>query len=60
MYCSSVWKDKPLLRLPIADIEQILIIKDDNIKQKNPVIKFIFHIYFKFDSGKFLYKLRGY
>jgi hypothetical protein len=51
MYSSTVWQDKPLFRISFNNIDKVMIVKDDMIKQKFPEIKFIFQIHLNTDSG---------
>ena len=52
IYSSSVYYDKPLLRLPIANIEKIMISKTIDIKIKNgPSMSIFIHIHIKYDES---------
>ena len=52
IYSSSVYYDKPLLRLPISNIDKIMISKTIDIKLKNgPQIAMFIHIYIRYDNG---------
>jgi hypothetical protein len=58
IYSSSVWMDRPLMRLPLANIDKIIIgnCGVDKLKQMN--IKIIIQIFAKFDESKFITKKR--
>jgi hypothetical protein len=56
LYSSTVWLDKPLIRLPIFNIEKLIIGKNtiQNLKQSYN-IKVIIQIHIRFDESNIIY-----
>lgn len=54
-YSSSVWKDRPLMRLPLTNIEKIVICENLKQKKKNlEKINIVIQIYLLFNESKLL------
>jgi hypothetical protein len=53
IYSSSVYYNKPLLRLPITNIDKIMISKTIDLKLKSgPHMSIFIHIHIKYDESK--------
>lgn len=52
-YSSSVWKDRPLMRLPLSNIEKIIICENLKYKKKNlEKINVVVQIFILFNKSK--------
>lgn len=54
IYSSTVWQDRPLLKIPIVNIDKIIVIKCKNNLPKalrNNNINILIHFYIKFDQS---------
>ncbi len=56
IYSSTVWQDRPLLKIPIINIDKMIVMKCKNNLPKvlmNNNINILIQIYIKFDQSKF-------
>lgn len=58
IYSSSVWNDKPLLRIPIKNVINITIANEEITKLKYSGINLVFRLFLKFDESKFFIFLK--
>lgn len=54
IYSSTVYLDKPLMRVPISNIEKVVIGNNKIQKLKNFNIKVIIQVYIRFDESKII------